>query len=207
MKKVLALTIVMALTTISLYASEDNSGTYIGFGVGKSHYKAAFRDQNFYIDENDGYMTKNYDENANGYKIYGGYQFNNIIAIEASFTNYGTFVASERYTQKPKSVAISAKAGYSFFDGQLYPFGLLGAGFLKTNESRDVLNDSLAIINIGVGIEYYPTLLKGMGFRVVYERNFRITKQEAVDESGTNYSMEEFAHTYHLSYIGVQYKF
>ncbi len=152
-------------------------------------------------------MTKNYDENANGYKIYGGYQFNNIIAIEASFTNYGTFVASERYTQKPKSVALSANAGYNFLKGQLRPFGLLGLGYLKTNESRDVLSDGFVIINIGVGIEYYPTVLKGMGFRVVYERNFLINGQEAVDESGENYSMEQFAHTYHLTYIGVQYKF
>lgn len=208
MKKSLALTIAVALTTVSLYASEDASRTYyFGFGYGNSDYQAAFRDDDDYIDENDGHITKRYDANDKGYKIYGGYQFNEIIAVEASFTDYGTFVASKRYTQKPKSVALYANAGYNFFNRQLRPFALLGVGYLKTNQSRDVLEDDLVTANIGVGIEYSPTVLKGVGFRVVYERDFRITSQEAVDESGDNYSTGHFAHTYKLPYIGVQYKF
>ena len=163
--------------------------------------------KDLYIDENDGYVIKKYEQDDTGYKIYGGYQFNKIIAAEVSFTDYGTFVASERYTQRPKSVAFSANAGYNFFHEQLRPFCLLGLGYLKTDESRDVLDDGFVISNIGLGLKYYPSVLKGMGFRMAYEREFRITTQESVDESGENPSMDEFAHTYYLPYIGVQYKF
>ena len=207
MKKSLALIIAAALVTVTLYSSEDDSKTYFGYGFGNSRYKAAFRYEEYYIDENDGYKIKSYDKDDKGYKLYAGYKLDESIAFEISYTDYGTFVASQRYTQKPKSLALSTNIGHDFFNEQLRPFALLGLGYLKTDESRDVLANGFVIINFGAGIEYYPIILKGIGFRAVYERNFRVTAQEAVDESGENYSMEFFAHTYHLSYIGVQYKF
>ncbi|MEA2099510.1 MAG: outer membrane beta-barrel protein [Campylobacterota bacterium] len=115
MKKSFVL-ILTLLATLNLYSSEDGSGTYFGFGVGDSRYTAGFHSEGCYIDENDGFTIKKYDVSDKAYKFYGGYQFNKIVALEASFTNYGTFVASQKYTQKPKSVALYANVGYSFFN-------------------------------------------------------------------------------------------
>ncbi|RLA71308.1 MAG: hypothetical protein DRG24_05660 [Epsilonproteobacteria bacterium] len=209
MKKSLTLSLAVALATFSLYASEDASGTYFGVAGGWSGYKAKFIDSDYYIDDDESSgssRTKSYDESDKGYKLYGGYQFNKIIGVEASYTDYGV-MESRNYTQKPQSFSVYANAGYNFLNGQLRPFGLLGLGYLKTNQSRDILKDDFMTVHAGGGVEYYPKVLGGLGFRAAVEGDFYISSQSAVDESGHYYSSETFCQRYVLLYLGVQYKF
>jgi len=207
LKKSLIALLIASLSVSSVLASE--SGTYFGFGGGWSGYKAKFTDSDYYIveDETSGTSeTKSYDESDKGYKIYGGYQFNKIIGVEASFTDYGT-LSSDNYTQKPQSLAVYANAGYNFLNGQLRPFGVLGVGYLKTHQSRDILDDDFVTLHAGGGVEYYPAVLKGMGFRAAVEGDFNSSSERAVDESGNYYSSERFWQRHVLLYLGVQYKF
>ena len=209
LKKSLIALLITSLSISSVLASEDGSGTYFGFGGGSSGYMAKFFDNDYYIVEDDisgTSKTKSYDESDQGYKIYGGYHFNKIIGVEVSFTDYGR-LSSANYTQKPQSFAVYANAGYNFLKGQLRPFGLLGLGYLKTHQSRDILDDDSVTLHAGGGVEYYPAVLKGLGFRAAVEGDFHSSSERAVDESGTYYSSKSFYQRYVLLYLGVQYKF
>lgn len=207
-KKSLIALLIVSLSVSSVLASEDGSGTYFGFGGGWSGYKAKFIDSDYYIDDDPSgtSKTKSYDESDKGYKIYGGYYFNKIIGVEVSFTDYGT-LSSANYTQKPQSFAVYANAGYSFLKGQLRPFGLLGLGYLKTHQSRDILDDDFMTVHAGGGVEYYPAVFKGLGFRAAVEGDFNSSSERAVDGSGYYYSSKAFYQRHVLLYLGVQYKF
>jgi len=209
MKKSLTLSMAAALLSVSLYASEDGSGTYFGVAGGWSGYKAKFIDSDYYIDDDESSgssKSNSIDDSDEGYKLYGGYQFNKIIGVEASYTDYGV-MEFKNYTQKPQSFSVYANAGYNFLNGQLRPFGLLGLGYLKTNQSRNLLDDDFVTVHAGGGVEYYPTVLGGLGFRAAVEADIHISSQTAVDETGNYYSSETFCQRYTLLYMGVQYKF
>jgi hypothetical protein len=191
----------------ALSATDDGSGYYLGAGGGWSGYRALFVNGDYTIDDDysGATQTKSYDEQDAGYRFYGGYQFNKIIGIEGAYTDYGT-LSSSSYTQEPYSISLSANAGYSFLEGQLRPFGLLGLAYLKTNQSRDLLDEERAAIHAGLGVEYYPTALHGLGFRAALDADFHISNQAAEDDSG-NLSLQSFYQHYRLLYAGLQYKF
>jgi len=207
--KIYIATLMVTTLGVSSLSAEDNSFTYVGIGGGYSMINANFIDSDYYINDDDATgssKTKNYKEDSMGMKVYGGYQFNKIIAVEGSFTDYGT-LSSDNYTQKPQAVSIYANAGYSFLNNQLRPFGLLGLTYLQTNQSRDVLDDEMGAIHAGVGVEYYPTALKGFGIRGAIESDFHVNSQSAVNEDETHYSSQSFYKRYALFYVGAQYRF
>jgi len=207
--KIYIATLMITSLSVNSLNAEDNSFTYAGIGGGYSMINAHFMDSDYYI--NDGTTTrtsktKNYKEDSIGMKVYGGYQFNKIIAVEASFTDYGT-LSSDNYTQKPQSISVYANAGYSFLNNQLRPFGLLGLSYLQTNQSRDLLDNDMGAIHAGIGVEYYPTALKGFGIRGAIESDFHVSSQSAVNEDETHYSSQSFYKRYALFYVGAQYRF
>ncbi|OQX58257.1 MAG: hypothetical protein B5M52_05765 [Helicobacteraceae bacterium 4484_230] len=209
MKKRRVTLLIPFLLAGTLLASNDGSGTYFGIAGGWSCYKAKFIDEDYYIDDDETAgktKTKSFDENDKGFKFYGGYQFNEIIAVEASFTDYGT-LSSENYSQEPQSFAVYANAGYNFLNGQLRPFGLLGLGYLNSNQSRDLLDEDFVTVHAGGGVEYYPAVLKGLGFRAALEGDFYVNNESAYDDDNNHYSSETFFQRYMMFYIGVQYKF
>ena len=123
-------------------------GFYIGAGIGASFYNITSADGDYYIpDDGDGTHTividqfEDLDDNDLGYLFYAGYQFNKIIGVEASYTDYGAFSGSIANTnlgtfkKDPYAIAVAANAGYTFFNGQLRPFGLLGLGYLNSKQS------------------------------------------------------------------------
>jgi hypothetical protein len=207
MKKKITMLLIASVSTTILSAADNSAGTYFGVAGGWSCYKAKFIDEDYYLDDDESTgKTKSFDEDDKGFKFYGGYQFNKIIGVEASFTDYGT-LSSKDYSQKPQSFAVYANAGYNFLNGQLRPFGLLGLGYLNTNQSRDLLDEDFVTVHAGIGIEYYPTVLKGVGFRAAFEGDFYVTNESAYDEDNNHYSSETFFQRYMLFYAGVQYKF
>ncbi len=209
MKKNITALLIVLLSVSGAFASQDGSGIYFGVGAGASKHKAAFVDSDYYVEDDTETgisIVHSFDANDKGYKIYGGYQFNSVMAIEAAFTDYGT-LESNHYTQKPQSFTVYANAGYNFLNGQLRPFGVLGAGYLKTNQSRDILDEDLFVVHGGGGVEYYPTVLGGLGLRAAVEADFHFSGESAVDESENHYSSEAFYQKYVLWYLGVSYKF
>ena len=182
------------------------SGFYLGAGYGSFTYNA---EQNWDDDSRYGNLIKETD--GNSLKIYGGYQFNKIIAVEATYTDYGntngyvnTRNGIQRVEQSPTSLAVAANAGYSFANG-LRPFGLVGLSYLTLDSSYDFLDtDNPIAIKYGVGVDYAPSALKGIQLRVAYEGEVYFAEAETYgfddDVNVDLFSLGAF-------YAGASYKF
>ena len=100
----------MALTATSVQAqarAQESSGFYVGTGIGYSVNQL----------ENDNVYSKNGTEKRTdtGFKLYGGYQFNNYWAIEAQYVKIGTYAAdtkklvnNDHATVKVSGVSVAA---------------------------------------------------------------------------------------------------
>ncbi len=201
----------MTTTLLVLFAlnatAEEGSGLYLGAGGGFSSYRALFVTGDYYVDDefSGSTQTRGYNEWDGGYRIYAGYLFNRVFGIEGAYTDYGT-LASSNYSQKPFSASLCANAGYSFMEGQLRPFGLLGLAYVKTNQSRNLLDEELPALHLGGGVDYYPPSMKGLGFRAALDADLHISHQSMKDPDG-NTSLRSFYQHYLLLYAGVQYRF
>ena len=209
------------------------SGFYLGAGFGASFYNLTTLKSDYYVEdgsEPEYHLTaddmSNLDDTSEGYLFYGGYQFNKIIAVEASYTDYGSFESTvtktvlgnevkKEFTKKPTSVAVYANAGYTFLNGQLRPFGLLGLGYVQTHQSEAYNNidlfsdDTFVSIHIGTGLDYYPSVFKGFGFRVSVTADNYYDNTTVAYENTTKDQITDVAvwQSYSLLYIGAQYKF
>ena len=186
--------------------SQKVSGFYIGAGYGSFSYDT---EQDWDDDNRYGNLTQKTD--GNSVKIYGGYQFNKIIAIEATYTNYGntegyvnTRSSTQAVEQSPTSVAVAANAGYSFANG-LRPFGLVGLSYLTLDSSYEFLDtDNPIAIKYGVGVDYAPAALNGVQLRVAYEGEIYFAEAETY---GYNDDISVDLFSLGAFYAGVSYKF
>jgi opacity protein-like surface antigen len=196
MKKVLFAMSTAALLGTAAIAGENSSGAYIGLGFGSTGYA----DDKYVKDEEN---RADLDKTDKGYTLYGGYQFNNIIAVEGSYKDYGTFSAEQDYSQSATVISASANVGYSFLDGQLRPFALLGLGLvdLDIKNSTLVVDDTGVSVHYGMGVQYEPDALIGFGLRLAYEEDFYAIKVEKPSED------ETYGQALGMLYLGVQYKF
>ena len=196
---------------------QENTGEgfYLGAGFGASLYNMTLAKSEYKLDDGTyTFDTADLNENDTGYLFYAGYQINKIIGVEASYTNYGTFSKdkfAKTYSQTPKSIAAYANAGYTFLNGQLRPFGLLGLGYLQKNQSKDYkdildIKDDIVTVHYGMGVEYYPTVLKGLGFRASYTGDSHAQGNYDASDNNTTQSTSLWQN-YGLFYIGAQYKF
>ena len=206
--KTLIISLIFLISSVNtVYASDDGSGAYFGLAGGYSTYNAFFLHEEYYIDDNTTVSTtKSFRDNSTGLKVYGGYQFNKIVAVEAAYIEYGKFTTTD-YTQDPSSFSVYANLGYNFLNGQLRPFGMIGLGSLNNFQSRDLLQQTYTTIHGGVGIEYSPTSLYGLGFRASVEWDAHADYQNAVDETNNQEVSAMFYQYYSLWSLAVQYKF
>jgi len=155
MKKVLLASLLAFGLTSSAMASEDGSGAYFGAAYGVTGYA------------NDDKSGKIKDDSDSGYKIYGGYQFNKIVGVEATYVDYGTFTYNNGDKVDANSFNVAANLGYTFLQGQLRPYGIVGLGAVSLDSPR-FSDDSAVSFSYGVGIEYSPKMFKGVGFRAMW---------------------------------------
>ncbi len=199
-KKLLWLMALATLMTPIADADEDGSGAYIGLGFGVT----AYVDSNFVKEEQN--AEDELGSSDNGFKIYGGYQFTKIIGLEVSYTDYGEFTAGD-YTHASQSANISANLGYSFLDGQLRPFSLLGFSYLKNSfphrDNTPSIDEDDFAFHLGLGLDYTPHGLGGVGFRLAYEGNsFSYDVDSNASTKGDTYRQ-----AFGILYLGVHYKF
>ncbi|ELM6647005.1 TPA: outer membrane beta-barrel protein [Vibrio vulnificus] len=138
---------------------KDVSGFYLGGGIGTT---TAF-------DDGVGTNDLNLISNDSTYKLYGGYQFNRIVAIEAQYTRYGDIYSkddADRHMVKPESIALMANLGYTF-DSGWRPFATVGLG--RTELDFGPLSKTETSFRAGVGGEYSPKAIENLNFRVAYE--------------------------------------
>ncbi len=196
MKKSLFAMGAAALLSTAVIAGPNSNGAYIGVGFGATGYA----DDNYVQDVG----RTGLDKSDTGYKIYGGYQFNNIVGVEVGYTDYGKFSAAQDYIQEANAMSVGANVGYSFLDGQLRPFGIIGLGYVDLdtqNSPVTIVDDTVATFHYGVGIQYEPDALIGFGLRLAYEEDFYSI--EHVKVIGTITYLQALG----VVYLGVQYKF
>ena len=207
MKKIIITTVLGAMLATGAVDGDNRSGLYVGLGYGKANYA----DDG--LSEQLSHGSEVEDSN-NGPKAYIGYQFNNVIGIELGYADYGKYEAKTSgndYSYAAKSYSLSANLGYSFMDSQLRPFVNLGAAYLSTKHENlyrtfeDTTNDTGLGFHYGLGIQYEPNALKGVGFRVAYEIDSYAT---AIKTVGTHSDFDKtYTQANSLLYAAVQYKF
>jgi len=214
MKKILLSILAISALSTAVIAGPNSSGAYIGLGYGTT----AYNDSDYLKKELD---LDNLEKSDSGYKVYGGYQFNNIIGIEAAYTGYGKFTADNDFennvfANESTAFSVAANLGYSFLDGQLRPYTVLGLSYVSSNHSNyptklaassgstEVIppDDSHGAFHYGLGIQYEPDALIGFGIRLAYEADVYAIAIERTDTDDKTYGQG-----LGIAYLGVQYKF
>jgi len=205
MKKVLTGVLLGVLLASSVVAEEggNRSGLYIGAGVGNAGYSDS--DLSLTI------SGSNVDDKASGVKAYLGYQFNNVIGLELGYADYGKYEATNPlsdYAYSATSYSLAANLGYSFWNSQMRPFINIGLAYLSTKHDGTLLPQYVDLTNnvniglhYGVGFQYEPDILHGVGFRIAYEADMYATAVAG----GVN--DKTYTQTNNLLYAALQYKF
>lgn len=199
MKRLLA--IILSIITSTALAQETGQGFYLGAGYGAFAYSTnpAFNDEAAY---------GNLVEKSSGstLKIYGGYQFNRVIGLELTYTDYGDSTGyviesgtEQVVNQSPTSFAVAVNAGHSFDNG-LRPFALLGLASVYLDADYKFLEtNSPMAIKYGLGIEYTPTKLSFAQLRLAYESDTYF--------ANTKTSNEPYYFQLYSIYLGLSLKY
>lgn len=204
----------LVATSSAAFATDEApkiSGFYIGAGYGSFSYETATDWDNDYR-----YGRLVEETNGNTLKIYAGYQFNKIVTVETSYTDYGdtngyvraisfnpTNIENKQVKQSPNAFSVAANVGYTFSNG-LRPFGLAGLSYMSLDSNYAFLDtDNPIAIRYGFGLDYAPAMFKGAQLRIAYEGDLYFA--EAYKGYGTNTEVDAFS----LSslYAGISYKF
>ncbi|GEM78101.1 outer membrane beta-barrel protein [Vibrio superstes] len=200
------------LVSGTTFAGETN-GWYVGGGVGKP----SFDDGGFVSDlakDNSNITNASLDAEGMSYTLYGGYFFNRIVGVEASYNDYGKVNAKFTNTSSgqqsnistkvfsPKSFSVSANLGYTFDNG-LRPFVKVGVSAIDLQQSDNVMildGDTGPAGHYGIGLDYSPMdAFQGLTLRVAYEGD--ITEIDSkYDDSSSTWNMSTV-------YGGIAYKF
>ena len=185
------------------------NGFYVGVGFGAT----GFSDGDF-GKEFDNFKVEPDKDTSYGSRIYGGYKFNKIVAVESTITYYGAF--NYKYTEggsgkatelNPWGINVAANLGYDFFDDQLRPYGLAGLGYISYNQGFNqklyTTDGSLATV-FGFGVEYTPTLFQGVGFRLQYDSTVSAVNMTYSDATKEN---KAFLQSFNMLSLNAQYRF
>lgn len=143
------LLVTFALTiTLPGIASAAGEKMYVGFGAGSSSTRELW----------DGFvLLQDKEKRDTGWKIYGGYQFNSVVGLEAFYTGLGEFSAIDASTVAPAPAKINAAvkgagavltAAFPILD-QFALFGKLG--FIFWNVDTTISQRGVSIFNSGDG--------------------------------------------------------
>ena len=206
MKNILVLMLFLFTMSINSYAGENAKGFYLGLGYGDVTFHDGGFSTNIYVN------TGPIESKSNGMKVYTGYQFNNVIAIEASYTDFGKYSSKSNdndFSISPKATSIYANLGYSFFDSQVRLFTTLGFASLAHNYDKHpntllVIEDETFSLKYGFGLAYEPNALHGVGFRVAFEQ---LAYNTTIKDDEDWFTLGSYNQSLTLIYLGVQYKF
>lgn len=208
------LTSLMLATSMATLATEDApkiSGFYTGAGYGSFSYET---DQNWDDDLFYGRLIE--ETEGDTLKVYAGYQFNRVVAIEATYTDYGDTqgyvrtldfqslsIKNENVQQSPSAISLAANVGYSFSSG-LRPYLLAGVSYMTLDSSYPFLDtDNPMAFRYGLGFDYAPALFKGVQLRIAYEADMFFA--EAYNGLGEDIEVDTFSVS--SVYGGISYKF
>ena len=207
MKKLTLALSVLSLSIASSLAQADTmsqdqkvSGFYVGGAVGQSKLSAT-DSENFNSGADFNY-TDDMDTKDSSLKILAGYQFNRIVGVEASYTDYGKFGMTNggTYSISPTALTVAANLGYTFHSGWR-PFGLVGLSTIDLGEDGIYFeDDSGPALHYGVGVEFSPVNLQGLAFRATWESDLMFVEDPDSDYDDYALSLSNLS-------IGATYKF
>lgn len=184
---------------VSAFAESNAQGVYVGYGYAFTHYG----DSNYI---NEIVSTPQLSTNSSGIKCYIGYQFDDLLALELGYTDLGTFT-SGLYSQSMSSTTLAITLRDSFLNEQLHPYFLFGQGFVNSNANYHQEARSLRFaLHLGIGIDYTPNNLYGLGLRLAYEADIYTNTATYRDEEHQA-TKKEYLQSLQQFYLALQYKF
>lgn len=163
--------VIAAVLPFMAHAAGDDSGWYGGAGIGR----AALGDM---YTQGSGHLNS-FESTKNGYKLFGGYQFNANFALEGGYVDFGThkgsgvdengFTNPEPDSWKFSAYTIAA-VGMLPLGGDFSVFGKAGVASAKMGEydsdGTTAINRNQSLL-LGVGVKY--DIGKMLFLRVEYE--------------------------------------
>lgn len=187
-KVVLALSLIAAGAT----ALAQGTGFYVGGSIGQSNTR--FKSDDF--SANSPSVSESKDRHDTAWKLFAGYNFNQYLAVEAGYTDFGkakyeyqgngALAGFQGETKAEQDAWFAVAKGTFPIDAQFNVFGKLGVtrnhlkvsgstnipGFTDLGSESENRSDAL----IGVGAEFLPA--KNFGIRVEYENYGRFGDQD-----------------------------
>lgn len=187
---ILAATLALTGFTGASLAAED-SGAYIGAGVGSTAYN-----------DDDKLQSYDLDDNSVGWTVFGGYRFFRYLAVEAGYTNFGEFSAKSPSNTTDESFEALYVAAVGILPlGEAWQLhAKLGGGALKLDQkfsNQGGSDSSGGTLMLGIGGQWAPTALNGLAFNLNLESYGY--KVEQLDE--------DYNQSTTLLSLGVQYAF
>jgi len=121
--RILTISIGACLLAASTYASAatpEKEGWYLGAGIGYSHNK---------VENLDFFGDRDQKNSATGLKLYGGYQFDNIWAVEFEYVDFGKYTnksTTDEFSISSSGIGVSGVGNLPLSD-EFSVFGKLGA--------------------------------------------------------------------------------
>lgn len=194
MKKQLAyLCLASAALTSSAVMADEAEGFYLGAGLGSTTF------------DDDGWIRgMDWKAEDNTQKLFAGYQFNRIIAIEFIHSDYGKMTTNDSvylygsgqtvygYQMDPKAFSVVANAGYSF-DSGWRPFGMFGLSTIDLNQSHKLIKEKSGLsFHWGIGAQYSTNAVSGLQLRFMIEGDLVPLVDEYDDDEYYDMSMASF---------------
>jgi opacity protein-like surface antigen len=189
--------LVVGFGLFSFNVHSMESKVYLGGGIGETDF-----DEGRLIEGNSDPVSSNTDGQT--IKIYGGYRFNQFIVLEGQYSDYADVVysnhqdSSKDFTIGLENYSLALNVGYQFNFG-LRPFVTAGVGRMRVELDSQAENFSTweSSYRLGAGLEYTPTMLPDVSFRLAYESDSFDVKDSTSNDS---YSIAS-------TYLGVSYNF
>lgn len=210
MLKNLAISLALASAAITAQAQQaDTSGTYMGASLGRS--SASLKDVTWPVGTS-GIDTK--DENDTGWRIFGGYQFNQYGAIELGYMNIGEISRTLTFTA-PVVIAGTSLTGKYEGDGfvadvvgtiplseQFALLGRIGAMYSNVKNTYSTNNAALTAALVAAGTDMNPehsewngrlgigaqfNFSKSVGARVEWEKTYAIGDKDKTGEGDVGF--------------------
>ncbi len=183
---------VAALLTAMMGAASAQA--YIGGVIGRSHVNIDCDDYNLGCDKSD-----------TGTKLYAGYKFNPLIALEAAYVDFGK--GSRGFTEGSDDVHHSFEASGALVAAafryaahpQLSLVGRVGLSFLKTKFKQTTPNDFDTYSVSDDSVKPYI----GVGIEFALNKNLRLT----ADADFTTAEVDNNKNSVRLLGVGLQYDF
>jgi len=196
---------VSALMVAAPFANAQDSGVYLGGGIGRSH----IRFDNGSFASNSANIADSKDSSKTGYKAFLGYDFNRNWAAEGGYTHLGDF--KYNYTG---SGALAGAAGQADYKAGAWwlagkgtiplsdKFDLYGKLGLSENRARDSASSNSAAMDAVLGTPYtrnknHVGLLAGIG------AEYHATKQVGVRVEYVDYGKFGTSGAQNLAHLGM----